>query len=107
MPNDPYQSSLKQSVGQWKLKRLLFKLLGQKEDYLEYSFKDVFKYTFCICLRKRLRQQDRRHEKFIASYDKVKEELDLVAYVRNQRYLLNLVKALLSDREQRLLFMGR
>jgi hypothetical protein len=43
----------------------------------------------------------------MASYDKIQGEMDVIDYIRNQRYLKALIEVLLTKREKMLLYRLR
>ena len=77
------------------------KVLGQKtHQAYKYSFFDSIIYgLFICCPRRYVHKQRNRHRIFITSYDKLLEEMDVVEFVRNMRYLKVLMKILFTHRE--------
>lgn len=77
------------------------RVLGQKtHQQYEYTFKDSIMYAMCFCCPKKYsRQYKLRHRIFVSSYDKLLEEMDVVDFVRNMRYLKALIKVVLTKRE--------
>jgi hypothetical protein len=53
------------------------------------------------------RARYKRHKTFMASFDKIQEEMDVIQFIRNQRYLKALIQVLLSKREKTLLYRLR
>ena len=85
----------------------IFSVLGQKSSVLYYDLKDTIIYTLCYCLRKKLRQKNSKFERFQMSRKHLSEELDVISFIRNIRYLKGLMKILLPERERRLLMRLR
>jgi hypothetical protein len=85
------------------------RVLGQKthQEY-KYSFVDSIVYGLCICCpRKYGNKQRTRHRIFITSYDKLLEEMDVVEFIRNMRYLKVLLKMLFTHREHQIVWRLR
>jgi hypothetical protein len=84
-----------------KLIDQFMRVLGQKtHQTYKYSFKDSIMYFLCFCCNKRCGHQYKlRHRIFVTSYDKLLEEMDVVDFVRNMRYLKALIRTLMTRRE--------
>ena len=65
-------------------------------------------YAMCICCPRRCGSVYKlRHRIFVTSYDKLLEEMDVVDFVRNMRYLKALMKVIFSKREHQLVLRLR
>jgi hypothetical protein len=54
-------------------------------------------YAMCFCCTKRCAKKNtHKHKMFMTSYDKLLEEMDVVEFVRNMRYLKVLLKVLFN-----------
>ena len=76
-------------------------VLGQKTHLnYKYSFFDSIMYAMCYCCSKKCAKKNtHKHKIFMTSYDKLLEEMDVVEFVRNMRYLKVLLKVLFNQRE--------
>jgi hypothetical protein len=63
-------------------------------------------YLMCMCC-KFGKQHKLRHKIFVTSYDKLLEEMDVVDFIRNMRYLKALIKVLFTKRENQILWRLR
>jgi hypothetical protein len=85
------------------------RILGQKthNDY-KYKFYDSIMHALCFfCQKKYAKKNTLRHRIFITSYDKLLEEMDVVEFVRNMRYLKVLLKVLFNQREHQIMWRLR
>ena len=77
-------------------------VLGQKENIRNYKFTDSALAIICFGCRKRLKQIRQRHLWFQQSFHKLKEEMDVVSFIRLSRYLKALMEILITKREKKM-----
>lgn len=85
------------------------RILGQKtHQTYRYSFKDSIMYFLCFpCPRKCSYNYKLRHKIFVTSNQKLLEEMDVIDFIRNMRYLKAIIRILFTRRENQIMWRLR
>ncbi|TNV84198.1 hypothetical protein FGO68_gene7891 [Halteria grandinella] len=86
-------------------------VLGQKTETANaYGFTDsiaFYLFSKIPAARKLFSLKFKRHQLFMASYQKILQEMDVISFIRNQRYLTALMEIFLSKRESKIMLRLR